>query len=142
MITVTRRIEFDAAHRLRDHESKCKHVHGHRYVLEATFTAPELDALGRVVDFAVIKHELGEWIDSQWDHTLILWEQDHTLGDFVDSYTGQRTYYLPYNPTAENMARYLAEHICPKLFSAHGITLTRLTLRETPNCAADIILSA
>jgi 6-pyruvoyltetrahydropterin/6-carboxytetrahydropterin synthase len=54
-ISCTRRIEFDAAHRVMEHESKCKHLHGHRYALEATFVAPDLDTLGRVVEFGVIK---------------------------------------------------------------------------------------
>ncbi len=43
MITCTRRIEFDAAHRILNHESKCKMLHGHRYAIEATFEAKNLD---------------------------------------------------------------------------------------------------
>ena len=63
MITCTRRIEFDAAHRILNHESKCKMLHGHRYVLEAEFTAKKLDKLGRIIDFGVIREVLGTWID-------------------------------------------------------------------------------
>ncbi len=55
-ISCTRRIEFDAAHRVMRHEGKCKHLHGHRYALEATFSASGLDALGRVIDFAAFQH--------------------------------------------------------------------------------------
>ena len=39
-ITCTRRIEFDAAHRVMGHEGKCKHLHGHRYALEARVATP------------------------------------------------------------------------------------------------------
>lgn len=137
MITVTRSIQFDSAHRLINHESKCRYVHGHRYVLEATFSAPELDAIGRVVDFGVIKEKLGSWIDANWDHTLILNEADKSLGEFVDGHTGQKSYYLPYNPTAENMARYIAEKIVPQLFSNQSLKLDKITLHETPNCAVE-----
>ena len=139
MLTVTRRIEFDAAHRLRNHESKCRFVHGHRYVCEASVTAEKLDAVGRVIDFGIIKEKLGGWVDTHWDHTLILEEPDHALGEMVDGHTGQTTFYLPYPPTAENMARYLLEIVCPALFADAGVRCTQIRLYETPNCHADIV---
>ena len=54
MITCTRRLEWDAMHRIPRHESKCAAFHGHRYAAEITCSAPELDDLGRVVDFGVV----------------------------------------------------------------------------------------
>jgi 6-pyruvoyltetrahydropterin/6-carboxytetrahydropterin synthase len=137
-ITVTRRLEFDTGHRLLNHEGKCRHVHGHRYALEATFSAASLDKLGRVVDFGVIKEKLGAWLDVHWDHTLVLSEQDRDLGDNIAKQTGQTVYYLPTNPTAENMAAYLFENICPALFKGLGIKCEKLTLHETPNCKAEV----
>ena len=50
-----RRHEWDAMHRIPLHESKCKAFHGHRYAAEITCQAEQLDHLGRVVDFSVIK---------------------------------------------------------------------------------------
>jgi 6-pyruvoyltetrahydropterin/6-carboxytetrahydropterin synthase len=136
-ITATRKIEFDAAHRVNQHESKCKYLHGHRYVLEVTAEAPELDALGRVVDFGVLKEKLGGWIDANWDHTTILWETDRELGELIASQTGQVIYYLPQNPTAENMAKYILREICPTLFDA-PLKIVKVTLRETPNCWVEV----
>lgn len=133
-ITCTRRIEFDAAHRLLQHEGKCKNLHGHSYALEATFEGSGLDALGRVVDFAVIKEKLGAWIDANWDHTVILSDKDRSLGEAVSRETGQSIFYLPANPTAEQMALYLLEQVCPKLFKDAGIACISVVLRETPNC--------
>lgn len=138
MFTCTRRIEFDAAHRLRNHESKCRHVHGHRYVVEATFAADALDKVGRVIDFGVVKEKLGGWIDAHWDHTLVLEAADKGLGDSIESHTHQDIYYLPYPPSAENMARYLFEEICPALFEDSDIACTRLRIYETPNCYAEV----
>lgn len=138
VITCTRRIEFDAAHRVMRHESKCKHLHGHRYALEATFAAPKLDALGRVVDFGVIKEKLGSWIDEHWDHATILYQQDSALGEAISVHTKQKIFYLSANPTAENMAEYLFKKICPKLFKGMGIRCTRLRIYETPNCYAEV----
>jgi 6-pyruvoyltetrahydropterin/6-carboxytetrahydropterin synthase len=136
MITCTRRLEFDAAHRVMEHESKCKYVHGHRYVLEATFTADALDSVGRVVDFGTIKHKLGGWIDKHWDQTAILFEKDHTLGKAITKETKQTIFYLPANPTAENMADYILNTVCPDLFKDTGLACVSITLHETPNCKA------
>lgn len=133
----TRRLEFDAAHRVQGHEGKCRNLHGHRYVVEATFSATTLDSLGRVVDFGVIKTILGQWLDDNWDHTTILFNEDASLGKAISAQTGQTIYYMPTNPTAENMADYLLHEICPKLFASYPIRCTRLRLYETPNCYAE-----
>ena len=132
-ITCTRKLEFDAAHRVKLHESKCKNLHGHRYVVEVTAQAPQLDALGRVVDFGVLKQKLGDWLDDNWDHETILWQEDKPLGDAISAATGQPIFYLPTNPTAENMAKYLLEEICTNLFEA-PLVITQILIRETPNC--------
>jgi 6-pyruvoyltetrahydropterin/6-carboxytetrahydropterin synthase len=137
LITCTRRIEFDAAHRVMQHESKCKHLHGHRYAIEATFAAHGLDTLGRVVDFGLIKEVLGAWIDEHWDHTTILFDKDKALGKSITAVTGQKIFYLAANPTAENMASYIMETVCPKLFKAMPIRCVRIRLYETPNCFAE-----
>lgn len=138
MITCTRRIEFDAAHRILNHESKCKMLHGHRYVLEAEFTAKKLDKLGRVIDFGVIREVLGTWIDDNFDHNTILSKKDKKLGDKITSETGQKIFYLDENPTAENIAKFLFEKICPKLFVNKDVKCVGLRLYETPNCYAHV----
>lgn len=137
-ITCTRRIEFDAAHRVAGHEGKCKNLHGHRYAIEATFAATSLDTLGRVVDFGVIKERLGNWIDDNWDHTTILYDKDQSLGSAITNQTGQKIFYLPSNPTAENMAEYLLHTLCPSLFAELPITCKIIRLYETPNCYAEV----
>ena len=136
MITCTRRIEFDAAHRVMEHESKCKHLHGHRYAVEATFAATALDKQGRVIDFGVICDVLGGWIDEHWDHTTILNEKDNALGEAIAVKTGQIIFYLPANPTAENMAEYLFKTVCPQLFKDKSAQCIAIKLYETPNCYA------
>lgn len=136
-ITCTRRLEFDAAHRVMLHESKCKYVHGHRYALEATFSASQLDSLGRVVDFGLLKQRLLGWINEHWDHATILSHEDKKLGEAIASQTGQDIFYLPANPTAENMAAYLLQNVCPDLFADINASCTRIRLYETPGCYVD-----
>lgn len=135
-ITCTRLIQFDAAHRVMNHESKCKNLHGHRYVLEITVTAKDLDNLGRVIDFGVIKEVVGKWIDDNFDHNVILHQADRNLGEAISENTTQNIYYLPYNPTAENIAKYLLEEICPKLLAFSDVRVKSIKLYETPNCYA------
>jgi 6-pyruvoyltetrahydropterin/6-carboxytetrahydropterin synthase len=137
-VIITRRVEFDAAHRLREHESKCRHVHGHRYVVEASFSAPSLDNVGRVVDFGILKEKLEGWINANWDHTIILHKDDHELGRFIDGHTGQTSFYMQTNPTAENMAAFLANICREELFNGEDFTLVSLKLFETPNCSATV----
>lgn len=138
MISCTRKIHFDAAHRVMNHESKCKMLHGHRYIVEASFSSEELDKLGRVIDFGQIKDILQKWIDDSWDHNVILFEKDKILGDKISEITGQKIYYLPYNPTAENIGHYLFNKIIPKLFTNSEIKCVSIRINETPNCYVDV----
>jgi 6-pyruvoyltetrahydropterin/6-carboxytetrahydropterin synthase len=137
MIRCTRRLHFDSAHRIVNHESKCKYVHGHRYVVDASFQANELDDLGRIVDFGVIKEKLGKWIDENWDHNIILWEEDKSLGSIIESETKQKVFYLPTNPTAENIADYLLNTVCNELFYNSDVKCVKIKVYETPNCYAE-----
>jgi len=77
---VTRRIEIDAGHRLSTHGSKCRNLHGHRYVIEAEATATALhgsgEQSGMALDFAFLKAEMLAAIDEPCDHGLILWSGD------------------------------------------------------------------
>jgi 6-pyruvoyltetrahydropterin/6-carboxytetrahydropterin synthase len=134
MIICVRKIEFDSAHRLINHESKCRMLHGHRYVVEASFCAKKLDDVGRVIDFGVIREVLGSWIDEHFDHNTILSIADKKLGEEISKSTQQKIYYLPNNPTAENIAKHLLEEICPKIFSDFDVECVAIKLYETPNC--------
>lgn len=137
-ILCTRKIEFDAAHRVMGHEHKCRYLHGHRYVLEATFTAPNLDKIGRVIDFGEIKTILKTWIDENLDHTTILWEKDKELGNNISTVTNQKIYYLNSNPTAESIAHHLFTEIIPDLFKNSEARIKSVKLYETPNCSVSV----
>lgn len=138
IVQCTRRIEFDAAHRVIGHENKCKYLHGHRYVLEITASANELDDLGRVVDFGELKSVMKAWIDDNLDHNVILYEKDLELGSFISQCTGQNIYFLDSNPTAENIALHLKIDIIPKLFTKKSFEVVKLKLFETPNAFVEV----
>jgi 6-pyruvoyltetrahydropterin/6-carboxytetrahydropterin synthase len=138
LVECTRKIEFDAGHRVMGHEHKCKYLHGHRYVLEVTARANQLDELGRVVDFGVLKSTVKGWIDENLDHNVILHEEDKILGEFISKATGQDVYYLKNNPTAENIALHIKYDIIPRLFTEGSFDIVGIKLYETPNAYVEI----
>jgi len=77
---ITRRIEIDAGHRIPQHNSKCRHLHGHRYKIEASLSAAALQSKGSqsgmVQDFGVLKDVMKHVIHDVFDHTLILYIDD------------------------------------------------------------------
>lgn len=140
MITCTRKISFETAHRLMKHENNCKYLHGHSYVCEATFQSPQLDDLGRVVDFSEIKKTLGDWIKKELDHNTILFRNDIKLAEAIEKYTNKKVYLMDNNPTAENIALHLLYDICPKIFRNHDITCIKIRLYETQNNYIEVTL--
>ena len=135
-----RRISFCAGHRLLNHGGKCENFHGHNYVAEIYVTSDEVDSVGRVVDFADINRVFKHWIDENWDHGFVLWDQDQNALDAIVMVQPNRVFELPYNPTAENMARYLLEVVAPKLLvgvSDRGVHVSRVVLWENENSFAE-----
>ena len=114
-----KQIKFCAGHRLVGHEGKCANLHGHNYIAQIHVTGNEVDQLGRVVDFAVINRLFKGWIDDNWDHGMLLWEEDTEAIKALNSISTSRTFLMPYNPTAENMARYLLFEVAPDLSLIH-----------------------
>ena len=146
MIEISRRIEFCAGHRVVGHEGKCKHFHGHNYVATihvARHYGTSLDQQGRVIDFGVVKDIIKGWVDGEWDHGMILDKTDPCRDALEGRIIGtngatailQKVAWLPYPPTAENMAIYLFR-IANSLLYGRGITVTRVEIQETPNCRA------
>lgn len=148
VITCTRRYQFCAGHRVHGHENKCAQIHGHNYVAMITARADDdgLDDIGRVIDFSVLKEKIGGWIDCHWDHQFIAWEKDDLLIDFRSEPEQSKAnhlwpvFWLPDNPTAENMARYLLLEVGPRELAGTHVTLIAVRVWETENCYADATL--
>ena len=154
--TVIRSHEICAGHRVVGHESKCRHLHGHNYKFHFK-VAPKkgsqeinsilLDDVGRVIDFSVVKTTLCQWLEDNWDHKFLHWEEDPLIKalqvdcELCDETTGQDVrdfdnslVSLPFNPTAENLAAYMVNVIGPRLLDEHGVQLVECTIEETSKC--------
>lgn len=141
MISITKKFEFDYAHRVLGHSGRCCYLHGHRGVAEVTVSSSKLDGLGMVVDFSELKGRVGSWINEYWDHNILLNDED-PLAFLWDEhkykcevFAGKEPYLFPRkNPTAENMAAQLAK-IVMNLLPLYNLVHVRLY--ETPTSWAD-----
>lgn len=142
---ITRRLEFDAGHRIPDHKSQCRNLHGHRYVMEITLQGEVIQAAGEssngmVMDFSDIKAIAKEKLIDLWDHAFLVYAGDLAVVDFLTSLPGHKTVVLDRIPTAENLARIAFEILAPayRTCYGHALRLKRIRLYETPNCWADV----
>lgn len=134
-----RRIQFCAGHRIYGHESKCRHLHGHNYVAIFHVSAPQLDKLGRVVDFSVVKQIMGAWIEENLDHAFIAFREDLEVVNLLRTVHGQKTFVMNANPTAENIATLLLVTANARLREL-GLRCDRVELEETENCSVEVWL--
>ena len=145
MLTITRKLEFDAGHRIPDHKSQCRNLHGHRYTLEITLTGSVIDVEGSsdngmIMDFSDIKSLAKLHLVDLWDHAFIVYDKDTAVREFLDSLPGHKTVVISRIPTVENLAQ-TAFDILKAAYKDHygtGLRLQKLVLHETPNCWAEI----
>ncbi len=134
-VSVERFHDISMGHRVVGHEGKCKHLHGHNYRFHFVCIGEQLDKLGRVIDFGAIKEYLCLWIEEHWDHKMMLWEQDPILHD-LSQLLPEDLVVVPFNPTAEEIARYMVEVIGPMQLRGTGIKLKSCQVEETSKCSA------
>jgi len=133
-IYATREHEIACGHRVYGHENKCSHLHGHNYKFKFYVTAKDLDTVGRVVDFSVIKSTLCEWLEKNYDHKFLVYDQDPWSLE-LSKLDPDGVRIVPYNPTAENIAKFLVEVVGPKELPPH-LLLEKVEVWETGKCTA------
>lgn len=159
MLTAERYHDISCGHRVVGHENKCRHLHGHNYRIHFVCTAANLDHIGRVIDFSIIKEKLCMWVENNWDHKFLAWDGDAVIAAAVaglqalnEPEVGTPGFYskeqelfngslvfTTFNPTAENMAKYLVEVIGPQQLAGTGVELIQCIIEETAKCSASFI---
>ena len=114
---VEKEIHIHMAHRIPNNEGKCKNVHGHSYLIQVgvegrTIKTEGVSDEGMVIDFSILKGLMKEEIDTPFDHALMIYNKD----EFIDIFKqlqekGQHIHFVPFVPTAENMAKYFFERL-------------------------------
>ncbi|WP_413116265.1 6-carboxytetrahydropterin synthase [Streptomyces sp. CY1] len=96
-LTIGKIFDFEAGHRLPSlpPKHKCSHQHGHSYRVEVILTAPALEAPGFVTDFGALV-PFKRFLDTELDHQNL-----HEV--------------LPFEPTSEHVAQFLAGWIIQNL---------------------------
>jgi 6-pyruvoyltetrahydropterin/6-carboxytetrahydropterin synthase len=121
MYRIGKQFRFDAAHHLPDlppgHQRG--RMHGHTYTVEAVMEADQLVPPGFVVDFGCLA-PLKKYIDSSLDHRVL-------------------NEVLPEPPTAELIARHLAQWVVGELEPRIPAQLAVMRVCETPSCWAEYV---
>lgn len=137
-IRVTKEFRFEMAHALEDYNGKCKHVHGHSYILYVTVvgepnTNAKSSGYGMVMDFGELKQTVNRHIIDKLDHALVL-RRDAKLADTLQKEYGN-VMLADYQPTCENMVIAFAEILQEHL--PRHVRLFSLRLHETATSYAE-----
>ncbi len=107
---------FEAAHLIRGYAGKCARLHGHNWEVTAIVRGAELDELGMLIDFKILKSELKKVLD-EFDHRFL-----NELEPFITE-----------NPTAENLARKVFERLSTAEVFNGTTKLYGIKVCESPN---------
>lgn len=145
MITITRKLEFDAGHRIPDHKSQCRNLHGHRYTLEITLVGEVIEEEGSsdngmIMDFSDVKALAKTHLVDIWDHAFLVYAKDTAVRSFLATIPDHKTVVIDKIPTVENLARTAFDTLRTVYHDRYGtgLRLHKLVLHETPNCWAEI----
>lgn len=143
---ITTRLEFDAGHRIPNHKSQCRNLHGHRYALEITLsgdiiTQENTSENGMVMDFSDVKAIAKDAVVNVWDHAFLVYQLDTEVLNFLNTLPDHKTVIFPTVPTAENMALEAFNVLKARYLNTFGnhLKLEKVRLYETPNSWADAL---
>lgn len=139
---ITKEIEIDMAHRVPNHKSKCRNLHGHRYKIEVGVDDKKIQDAGSsdegmVIDFSDLKEVMIEVLDGGFDHNAVFFEKDpiRPYIEQIQDFQTKEIHYVGFIPTAENLAQYWFVLMKPKL-AERGVKIHHVKIWETPTSTA------
>tara|TARA_B100000902_G_scaffold59100_1_gene66103 strand:+ start:1804 stop:2235 length:432 start_codon:yes stop_codon:yes gene_type:complete len=138
MIRITKEFKFEMAHALYGYDGLCKNIHGHSYRLWVTIKGAVKKEInhkknGMVLDFGDLKKIVKSEIVKKYDHSLVLNAKSPHAD--IDLTAFEKVFYLPYQPTSENLVFDFAKIIQSKL--PEHILLYKVILSETATSYAE-----
>ena len=138
MVRITKKFKFEMAHALYGYDGLCKNIHGHSYKLFVTVKGKiENDSGnpkdGMVLDFDILKSIVKPEIINKYDHSLVL--NANSPHSEIDLSVFEKVFFLPYQPTSENLVTDFALTIQNKL--PDGVELHKVVLSETATSFAE-----
>lgn len=132
VIRITKEFRFEGAHALQDYDGKCRHIHGHSYILYVTVKGrPVQDKNSRkngmLMDFTDLKKTVNEHIINIFDHALILRGDAPLAEELCRAY--RNVVLVDFQPTCENLICYFARTI--RRYLPENAELFSLRLYET-----------
>ena len=121
MYKVTKALQFCYGHRLMNYDGKCRHLHGHNGKVEIELETEELDSLGFVRDFTEVKNSVGEWLDQELDHKMLLRKDDPVLPTLQKM--KEPVFLFEINPTAEAIAKLIYDFTLSKGFPVSEVRM-------------------
>lgn len=130
MQTLKIRHNMEVAHRLSLTPGKCEQIHGHSmWVVAELEGAVDTHGMLLGMDFGDIKKSFRSALDWEYDHHLLLNEDDPLVIQHGYEYLpGLRT--CSGDPTTENIARWIGEW-CREAFHREGLARIRIEVWET-----------
>lgn len=132
LIRITKEFRFEGAHALIGYDGKCRHIHGHSYILYVTVAGtPSTDEsdpkLGMLTDFSQLKALVNRAVVDRFDHALVMREGAPLCSELQAAY--QNVIRVPFQPTCENLIVHFAGEIRKVL--PGRVRLFSLRLHET-----------
>ncbi len=118
MFELSVKSHFSGAHHLEGYSGSCSGHHGHNWGVEVFVRGDELDGMGIIVDFRVLKKKLA----------VVMGELDHKDLNEAPQFDG-------INPSSENIAMFIHRRMKEEL-SGMPCSVTRVQVHETPESSA------
>ena len=137
-VRITKEFKFEMAHALHGYDGLCANIHGHSYRLWVTVRGnvkKENKHIkdGMVMDFMDLKSIIKPTIIKKYDHSLVL--NANSPHANLDLSAFDKVYYLPYQPTSENLVSDFANSITSLL--PENVELLKVVLSETVSSFAE-----
>ena len=137
-VRITKEFKFEMAHALHGYDGLCANIHGHSYRLWVTVRGDVKKENkhikdGMVMDFTDLKSIIKPTIIKKYDHSLVL--NANSPHAKLDLSAFDKVYYLPYQPTSENLVTDFANSITSLL--PDNVELLKVVLSETVSSFAE-----